>query len=113
MCFESFQRLDSNGKKEARLRCPSYQDRLDNSVGREIHPDRRALTKSALDGQSRTVQCEQFSTDRQPKTAATEFPVDRGIRLLKGLAQRLQGVGFDADAGIGHDQGDPRLRMLD
>lgn len=87
---------------------------LDNPFAREDGSYRRALTQCALDRQRCAMQCQQLTTDREPETAATEFPTDRGVCLLKRLAKRSQARRIDADPGVGrHDQGNAVLRLFD
>ena len=67
----------------------------------------------ALDRQRAAMQGQQFPADRQPEAAAAEFASDRGVRLLERLAQRFQRRRIDADAGVGHDQGQRFVGMFD
>ncbi len=51
----------------SRRRRSLHRRRLDDPFGREIGPNRRALTGRALDRQCRAVQRQQFPTDRQAR----------------------------------------------
>ena len=67
----------------------------------------------ALDRQRAAMEGQQFPADRQPEAATAESASDRGVRLLERLTQRFQRRRIDADAGVGHNQGQRFAGMFD
>src|SRR4029079_10618003 len=79
----------------------------------QIERERAAFARRTLKMNFAAQQARKLTADREPKPSAAIFSAGPGVGLLKRLKDQLLLFQRDANAGVGHFEGDHGRRLIE